>query len=542
MEINSENNNDNINLSNIINNQNNHIHQEGQNLKPIEYPFKLITKEQEKKEEIFPINEQKKLKFNLQNIENIIPEISEEKRQRKKTIKNNSFNEVDNPKIEKEKDKIKENERKKKVKKKINLNFLSPEIYMRKKLDHTEQNISPVEIKLKKIEKEIQKQFDYDYQRVMQQVKDKLDIIKKNKEQQKHILEEDQKLKEKIKNMEEYRENKMKEKARKVLKKQNKNSKSITKIKQINKSITNIESNINSNNTNNNNSKNYIKTFETTNSNKLPPLSNSSKKYQLIRKRKEEIETEFILNTKEDILTLENEHKENYMYQYNNTKNKIKQRNKLYSERNEAYSKYRYDKEKEKNDIYLQKDIKRRYNVKLAILRDRSEKSGRLKEHIKKNLENFQEKKEIIQKNERKKIKEYLKKINKYNNDSKNLVNNNEKRIYYSKLQKTNINILEKEFEEKYNDFLWKQENIKNIAFDMQKIDSDNRKNLYQDSLQKQNENEKKFQSFYEFLDKIEKNNIVNKTDNVKLKIYNKKVKEEQEEKNRKLEELNKYN
>ena len=122
------------------------------------------------------------------------------------------------------------------------------------------------------------------------------------------------------------------------------------------------------------------------------------------------------------------------------------------------------------------------------------------------------------------------------------MVNNNEKRIDLSNKQKANINKIQKEFEEKYNDFLWKQENIKNIAIDMQKIDSDNKKYIYQNSLRMQSENEKKYQSFYDFLDKIKKNNIVNKTDNVKLKIYNKKVKEEKEEKNRKLEELNKYN
>ena len=60
---------------------------------------------------------------------------------------------------------------------------------MRKKMNHTEKNINPIELKLKKIEQEIQNQFDYDYKRVMQQMKDKLGNIKKNKEQEKHIQE-----------------------------------------------------------------------------------------------------------------------------------------------------------------------------------------------------------------------------------------------------------------------------------------------------------------------------------------------------------------
>ena len=108
-------------------------------------------------------------------------------------------------------DNRKKTESKKKNEKKINLDFLSPEIYMRKKMDHTEQNINPLEIKLKRMEQVIQKQCDYDYKRTMQQIKDRLNNIQKNKEKQKHILEEEQKLKEKLKTMEEYREKKIKQ-------------------------------------------------------------------------------------------------------------------------------------------------------------------------------------------------------------------------------------------------------------------------------------------------------------------------------------------
>ena len=48
---------------------------------------------------------------------------------------------------------------------------------MRKKMEHTERNVNPVDLKLKRIEQEIQNQFDYDYKRVMQQMKDKLGNI-----------------------------------------------------------------------------------------------------------------------------------------------------------------------------------------------------------------------------------------------------------------------------------------------------------------------------------------------------------------------------
>ena len=540
MEVNSENGNSGANISNIIdNNQSNNISnsQEKENSKKEEvYPFQLITKGQEKHT---PLNlpniqnniDQQKLKIDLQKIErNAIPEEDEDSKnkKKKKSFIKNAASSSDNPKTEKSKNQ--------KAKKKINLNSLSPDVYMRKKFSHTEQNINPLEIKLKRIEQDIKKQYDYDYKRVMQQIKDRLEVTERNKKQQKHILEEEKKLKEKIKTMEEYRENVLKEKAKKVFKKQNK---SFKKLKKDNKTSPNIILSSNTNSNTSNYNSNYSNTIESSNNKKLPPISNSLSRYKIIRERKEQNEKQFILDTKEDILSLELEHKENLLYQQDILNKKIKGHSKLYEERNEAYLKYRKDKEREKNENYLEKDIKRRYNIKLNILRDKSEKNGRLKDKIQKNLENFQEKREILEKNEKKRIRGYLKKMNKYNG-SKSMIHSNEKRIYYSNLQKNNIINNQKELEEKYNDFLWNMEYIKNIASDMQKVDSDNRKNLYQNNLQLQTENEKKCQSFYDFLEKIEKKNINNKTDNAKLKLYNKKVREEIEEKNRREEELNK--
>ena len=82
-------------------------------------------------------------------------------------------------------------------------------------------------------------------------------------------------------------------------------------------------------------------------------------------------------------------------------------------------------------------------------------------------------------------IKEYLKKINKYNSGSKNYVSNKIKRQYYSNLQKANANNAEKEFERKYNDYLIKQENLLNIVYDIQQVDSNKRKNLYKNNKKK---------------------------------------------------------
>ena len=75
------------------------------------------------------------------------------------------------------------------------------------------------------------------------------------------------------------------------------------------------------------------------------------------------------------------------------------------------------------------------------------------------------------------------------------------------------------------------------MAYDIEKKDLDTKKNMIKNSLILEDKNKKIFQNYNKFLEKIEKNNISNKNDNIRLKMYNKKVKEELEEKNRKEEE-----
>jgi hypothetical protein len=390
------------------------------------------------------------------------------------------------------------------------------------------------------MEQELQKQSEYDYKMTMEQIKTKLDNIKKNKQQQKHIKDEEEKLKEKLKAMEEYREKIIKERARKVLKKQNRVNKALKKNRTLNKSNDEINSQNSNYNSNNNSIRKYCQTLETDDQGKLPLINSVQDRYRIIKEKKDLNEKEFIQNTEDNIKSLEMEHKENLLYHNKIVSGKIRDHSKKYYQRNEQYSKFRIEKQLEKNEKFLQKDIARSYNIKLNILRDRSEKSGRLKERIKKNLENFNEKKELLEQKEKKKIKEYLKKMNKYKNSSKNFISNKLDRQKFLNYQKANFNSAEKEFERKYNDYLMRQQDLLNIVYDIQQEDDYNRKHIYQNILQKHSENEEKYKSFSQFLENIQKNNIMNKPDDVKLKLYNKKVKEELEEKMRREEELNK--
>ena len=253
--------------------------------------------------------------------------------------------------------------------------------------------------------------------------------------------------------------------------------------------------------------------------------------------KKENNEKDFILNTEEDLEIIGKEHDENYKNINNLISQKLQERKKLYDERNELYLKNRTQKELEKKERLLEKDIKHRYNVKLAILKSATEKNGKLQDKIKKNLENFNEKKIILMEKERKKVKEYLKKINKYNNIRNTSPNYENKRKYYLIQQKLNIKRTNKETEMKNNELLEKQGFLLGFSYNIEKDDKSRKKIMLKNNKKMQDENKKIYQDFNEFLGKIEKNNINNKTDKVKLKIYNKKVKEELEEKMRKEEE-----
>ena len=231
------------------------------------------------------------------------------------------------------------------------------------------------------------------------------------------------------------------------------------------------------------------------------------------------------------------EHEENYKNVTNLLNQKIQDRKKLYDERNELYLKNRMQKELEKKERYLEKDMKHRYNVQLTIIKSATEKNGKLQDKIKKNLENFNEKKMVLMEKEKKKVKEYLKKINKYKNAHNNPSNTENNRKYYLEQQKLNINKTNKETEKKYSDLLEKQGYLLGFSYNLEKDDISRKKDILRNNKMMQDENKKIYQNFNEFLEKIEKNNINNKTDKIKMKIYNKKVKEELEEKMRKEEE-----
>ena len=209
MEVISENNN-----KESIQENTNDLNVEGIPKLSLEEPsFQLITKEQEKKDK----EDQSFLASEKSDINN--PKSKNEKSTEdnsviniSKIIKSTESNERKssiNLNIEEIKEEKSGN--KKSKRKKNNMNNPPPEVYLGENIVRKVYNINPMEIKLKRMEKEIESQYNYDYNKAMQEIKEKIEKDKKKEEQIKHIQEQDKKLKEKLKNMEEYRENKMKE-------------------------------------------------------------------------------------------------------------------------------------------------------------------------------------------------------------------------------------------------------------------------------------------------------------------------------------------
>ena len=160
-----------------------------------ELPFQMITKEPEKKEDQ-SFNTSEKSENNLQKSkneksteENSISFLSNKNSKGINTIENNERKNILNLNIEIIKEE-KYNDKKDKKRKKMKLNNISPEVYMGENIVRTDYNINPMEVKLKRLEKEIKSQYNYDYNKAMKEIKDKLENIKKREEQIKHIQEE----------------------------------------------------------------------------------------------------------------------------------------------------------------------------------------------------------------------------------------------------------------------------------------------------------------------------------------------------------------
>ena len=391
------------------------------------------------------------------------------------------------------------------------LNNIPPEVYMRKRITPSDLTLNySYEPKFKKIEEYLQMQCDYDFNRVMQEMKIKYENKKKLLKQQKLILEEEKKYREKIKNMQEFQSNILNQKIEKILKKQ--------------KSFNN---------------KNKSKTIENQKLSRKRLAKIQKNNPNLCKLKVKQDEDEFILNVEEKIKNSEMLHKYNHNRQLNLINDKINENKEKYNLRNEKCIQYESEKKAAIEKNFLDKDMMQRYNTKQTILHERSLKELKYKNAIKKNLESFQEKQEILEQKEKDKIKKLLNKINKKSvvTSNSNIQNSNKQRQRFLELQKKNYIDAQKELDLKYEYLMEKQEDIVNFCNDIQKDDEYLKKVIMKNSKESKDEMNKDINEMNSFIDKIKKESIVNQNPKTIMKVYKSQVKKELEEKNKKAEE-----
>jgi len=401
------------------------------------------------------------------------------------------------------------------------LNNISPDRYMKKKYTiNNESEISPLRFRIKKFEEEIQKQNEYDFKSAMKECKILYDREMKKQEREKQIQEEHKKYEEKLKNMEEYRKNLLNKRVQKIMQKANRNNNKKNMIENRSLDFNLIDNNIINKKLNGDD--NVINTLDN-DKGKLPPIDHS-KRYKIMKLKKEKNEENFCIKTEKRMKSLELNHRINYLNHLDLINEKINKQSELYNQRSEKCILATKDRTSELQEEYFSKDMLKRYNMHQNILRELSEKKYKMKGNILKNLENVKEKKELLQRQEEQKIKKILKRLNRQpqslelRKDTLSVESNNQ-RIYFSNLQKENLNKANKEIDEYYKELLLRKEDYFWMVNDLQKDEVGNQ-NIIQRSLDLQKQKEKEMKSLNKFLEKMDKNNINNQKGGNKMKIF----------------------
>ena len=410
--------------------------------------------------------------------------------------------------------------------KSICLNNLSPEVYMKKKFRvNKEKDLICLKVRIKQIEEEILKRNEYDYKSAMKECK--LLYMKdiKNKEKEKQIIEENKKFEEKLKNMEEYRNNLINNRIKKILQRQSGKNRNKKNLDINNKSLDNnlIEIPIKEKMEKINNEK-ILKTLDSYDE-KLPILPGMHK-YEILKMIKDKEEKNFCINTEQRLKDLEKSHRKNYLKHLRKINEKLAKQNELYNIRSEKCITESKERSGEFEQNYIAKEMLKRFNIKQNLLRDISEKKEKIKGNLLKNIENVKEKKELLIKQEQQKIKKIIKRLNrqkslevKQNLLNENVNNLNNHRIYFSNLQKENLNKANKEEKDYYNELILRQEDYFWIIRNLQKDESTNRI-IIQKALQNQNKKDNEMKSLNKFLEKMDRNNINNQKNGTKMKLF----------------------
>ena len=394
------------------------------------------------------------------------------------------------------------------------LDNLSPVIYSKKV--ENRNNLSPLQNRLKYLEEEIQKQNEYDYKRIMKELETQYENKKKANEQKKEIELKNQKFQEKLKIMEEHREKLLKDKIKKIQERQK------IKLKQYEKFLNEKE---NSNDLNENENNNLT----------------TKEKAQMIRQMQKEEEDNFCFETEEKLKFSEKEHRKNYIKYLKKMTQKLKECSDKYNERNLNCINTIKDNEELREENFLAQDMIKRYNYSQNVEREKSAKKIRIKENLQKNMDNLQEKRELLEKKEKEKIQKCIKRLNRkksidnlrYSHD--HYLFTDEKRQFLAEKQKENLIKTKEEDNLRMQDYIWDQGYYVGQLKKMQNKESKKQDKVLKNIINYQKEKDMKYQSYFDAVDNLSKNNIMNQDMKMRFKLYNQKKKED-----KKREELEK--
>ena len=422
--------------------------------------------------------------------------------------------------------------------KKENKIISGPEIELKKRIKN-KHNFIPLQYKIKELEDQIKKQNEYDYKKAMKEFQFNYEQRLKKAEREKIINEKNEKFKNKLKQMEEIRNNLINEKWMKVLEKQNKQH-----------------------NRNKNAYKGFdFSTYEKTEKNyplkkcqsaidinysekedqSLPTLQNLSR-LEYVKLKKQEAEDEFCNQVLQKIQQNDEIHTRNHKEYLRSINDKLVKQEKIYRQRSHKCFLRIQMKDDELKENYVKREMIKSYNIKKLIekaINDRKLKFGKLsmkKYNVKENQEMMEKKMEEKFINYQKKLMEQSKNIDKKYLDLSYLQTEKmKKKIIFNNLQKENLKRLYKEKDEYYNDLIMKQENNVMMIQDFLKGEENVRDRVIKRTINEQIIKNKEFENLTKFKGKMKNENINNFSSDIVQKMFNKKIIEEQ----KRLEEEN---
>jgi hypothetical protein len=364
----------------------------------------------------------------------------------------------------------------------------------------------------------------------------------KNKQKEKQIFQQSKKMKEKLKSMEEYRNHIINQKIEKFNQKQDKmkNSKSLNRSHES-ISMLNINNNISRNNQKTNTMVSYEYNSFDNQRKKLPSIS-SLPKYEMIRLIKNKKEEEFCYMTEKRIKENELIHRKNYLKQLRLMNKKFLKQKKIYNERNLKCLNAIKVNTDQLEEEYMEKDMIKRYNINRNLLRERSAQKVKVRENLMKNLEGVKEKRELIKQEEQQKINNYIKRLNREVKKEDIYEYLFAQRNHFLNLQKKNIIKTNKESRDFYHELILRQEDRYLILDEIEKEEPMIKQAILRRTIKEQNKKNNKLKSLGKFMGKMERNNINNKSDEAKNKLFKEKRKIDIEKKKKQKEEEEELN